>query len=75
MQIVIDEVDHSLYADVILSPSDLVKLEQREMLSGEIIFKRRKCYIGIRIQGPWDYNYEEKDEEGKQSFESNEGIF
>lgn len=56
MQIVIDEIDHALYADVVFSPSELKRLNQAETLHAEVIFKRRKCYVGIRLQGAWDYD-------------------
>ena len=61
MQIIIDEIDHLYYADIIISPNELKRLHQAELLAGEIIYKRRKCYVGIRLQGVYDYDL--KDEE------------
>ena len=60
MQIIIEEVDYAFYADVILSPSEIKRIQQSEMVNGEIIFKRRKCYVGLRLQGVWDYDEEER---------------
>lgn len=73
MQIVIEEVDNVYYADVILTPNDLQKLHQAEMVNGDMHFKHRKCYVGVRLQGFWDY--EEEVKRPKESFESDEGIF
>lgn len=73
MQIVIEEIDNLYYADVILSPNDLQRLHQAEMINGEIYFKHRKCYVGVRLQGSWDY--EEEVKRGKEGFESDAGIF
>jgi hypothetical protein len=56
MQIIIDEIDRLYYADIVLSPSELKRLGQAELLTQEIIYKRKKCYIGLRLQGAWDYD-------------------
>ena len=58
MQIVIEEIDNMYYADLILSPNDMQKIHQAEMLTSEVIFKHRKCYVGVRLQGSWDYDQE-----------------
>lgn len=60
MKIIIDEIDHAFYADVVLSPAELKRIQQTEMVNAEIIFKRRKCYVGLRLQGIWDYDEKEK---------------
>jgi hypothetical protein len=73
MQIVIEEVDNLYYADVILTPNDLNNLHQAEMVNGEVIFKHRKCYVGLRLQGVWDYDEEVKRPDKGQ--ESDEGIW
>jgi hypothetical protein len=69
MQIVIEEIDNLYYADVILTPNDLQKIHQSDMVTGEIIFKHRKCYVGVRSQGTWDYD----DEEVKRKGQGEEG--
>lgn len=73
MQIVIEEIDNIYYADVILTPNDLQKIHLAEMVCEEVIFKHRKCYVGIRAQGTWDYG--EKEPRRKEGFESDEGVF
>lgn len=74
MHVVIDELDHSLYADVVLSPKEINRILKGEMLSGEVIFKRRKCYVGLRLQGLWDY-HDEEDEKREESDEGDERIW
>jgi hypothetical protein len=73
MQIVIEEIDNLYYADVILTPNDLSKLHQADMITGEIIFKHRKCYVGVRLQGTWDYDEEVK--RPKEGEKSDAGIW
>lgn len=73
MQIVIEEVDGAYYADVILSPAELGRIKRNEMVEGQSIFKRRKCYVGVRLRGVWDYD-EEEDEGTEKGSEDNERI-
>lgn len=73
MQIIIEDIDGVYYADVILVPSEIQKLHQAEIITSEINFKRRKCYVGIRLQGVWDYDPEES-KRPKKGFESDEGV-
>ena len=54
MRIIIDEIDYAFYADVSLSPSEMKRLIQMEEITGEVIFKRRKCYVGIHLQREWE---------------------
>jgi hypothetical protein len=65
MQIVIDEVDGAFYSDLVLSPAELLRIKKGEMLEGQVIFRRRKCYVGVRLQGIWDY--EEEDDEREEN--------
>jgi len=73
MQIVIEEIDNIYYADVILTPNDIQNIIRAEMVCSEIIYKHRKCYVGVRSQGTWDN--EEKDARQKESREGDEGIW
>jgi hypothetical protein len=73
MQIIIEEIDNLYYADVVLTPNDLQKIHQSDMVTGEIIFKHRKCYVGVRSQGTWDY--EEPVKRKDQGEEGDEGIW
>lgn len=72
MQLVNDEVDGNYYIDIVLSPAELKRIKQNEMLSAETIIKRRKYYLGIRLQGLWDYSYDEEDDERQE--EDQEGF-
>lgn len=61
MKIIIEEVDGAYYSDLILSPEELKRLKRNETVDAQAIYKRRKIYVGVRLQGIWDYN--EDDEE------------
>ena len=63
MHIIIDEIDGAFYADLILSPAEIKRIKRSEMINGSIIFRRRKCYVGVRLQGLWDYDEEDDDRE------------
>lgn len=65
MQLIADEIDGNTYVDIVISPSELKRVKQNEVVSGQLILKRRKYYIGIRLQGIWDYD-EEEDDEGQE---------
>ena len=72
MQLINDEIDGNQYIDAILSPSELKRMKQQEMICGEMIIKRRKYYLAIRLQGIWDYNEEEDREDEERDFEGDE---
>lgn len=54
MRIVIDEIDHIFYADVILNEQEAHSLNSGSIVAGDVTLKRRKCYIGIRLEGEFD---------------------
>jgi hypothetical protein len=60
MKIVIEEVDGAFYSDLIASPEELKRLKRGETVDGQAIYKRRKIYVGIRLQGVWDYDEDEE---------------
>jgi hypothetical protein len=62
MHIVSDDVDGSYYIDLIISPSELKKIKRNDMISGEAIIKKKRYYLGIRLQGIWDYEEEDDTE-------------
>jgi len=66
MQIVVDEVDKSIYSDIVLSPAEINCIHRGEMISGEVNFNKVKCYIGIRLQGTWEY-FDDEDEETEEN--------
>jgi len=61
MHIVIDEIDGIFYADVILSPSELKRVKRNEMVDGQALVKKRRYYVGVRLQGTYDDDEEESD--------------
>lgn len=62
MHIIIDEIDGAFYSDLVLSPQEVKRIKQNEMVNGQVIFRRRKCYVGIRLQGLWDFDEEDERE-------------
>lgn len=73
MQIIVDEIDGIYYADVILTPNDMQHIRQGEMLTNDVIYKHRKCYVGVRLQGEWDYDEKPVKRKG-QGEEGDDGI-
>lgn len=71
MRITVEDVDGSIYADAILSPAELTRVRHGEMVTAEVIFNRKKCYAGIRLQGEWDYDQEEV-KRSKEDWESDD---
>jgi hypothetical protein len=71
MQLISDEVDGSFYIDAIISPAELQCMKQQEMICGEMIIKRRKYYLAIRLKGIWDYEEEDREDE-ERDFDSDE---
>lgn len=59
MRTILEEVDGQFYSDIIISIDELKSLTRNEMVQGEVIYKRRKCYVGIRLQGVWDQDLED----------------
>lgn len=64
MHIIIEEVDGAYYGDIVLSPAELKRIKRNEMIEGQEIFRRRKVYVGVRLQGLWD----EPDEDDEEDF-------
>ena len=54
---------------MVLNISDLKALKINQTVTGEVIYKRRKCYVGVRLKGVWD-DEEERNEESSQSKKS-----
>lgn len=59
MQIILEKIDGQIYGDILLSPKEISEMNMGEMINGEVIFARKKCYLGVRLRGYWD-NYEEQ---------------
>jgi hypothetical protein len=56
VRIVVEEIDGAFYSDIILSPAEVKRIKRNEMIEGQVIHRRRKCYVGVRLQGLWDIN-------------------
>lgn len=54
MNVIIEEVDGNFYMDVVLSPEEIKRIKRSENIDAQAIFKRRKWYVGARMQGYWD---------------------
>lgn len=67
MKIILEEMDSTLYADVVLSQDDLDELEQGFMVMDKMICHKTTIHIGLRRQRNWD---EDEDESADQSWES-----
>jgi len=72
MFLVLDEVDNSVYGDVIITPKEFERMRYGEMIDGCFIFQKKRFYIGVRLQGLWDN--EEKDVGQEKNIESDERI-
>jgi len=63
MRIVLDNIDGSIYGDIIINPREIESLKQGEMVDGITIFDKKRCYLGVRLQGFWEYEEENQGEE------------
>jgi hypothetical protein len=61
MRIVLENIDGQIYGDIIINPKEMDAMRQGEMIDGMTFFDKKKCYIGLRLQGLWE------DEKEKQS--------
>jgi hypothetical protein len=66
MFIISDEIEGAIYVDLILTPAELKRIERSEMISGEVIIRKRKYYLGVRLKGSWDYEDGEKEPEDER---------
>ena len=64
MHIVIEELEGALIIEAVLSPQEIFRIGNREMIEGETIYKRRKCTVSVRLPSAWDY-FEENEPEGE----------
>lgn len=59
MKVIIDEVDGAFYSDVVITPQDIIKIKQNEIVEAHTTFRRRNIYCGLRLHGIWDEEEEE----------------
>lgn len=63
MQVLIEEIDYEFYAEMCLSKEDLDAIMNGEMVSGSVIFNRRKWHMGVYGPDKWDLYPEEQDDD------------
>ena len=51
MKIIIDELEGAIYCDIILFSKELEKMKEGEMVEGFTVFRRKTCYVGVRMLG------------------------
>jgi len=65
MELVLDEVDGSMYGDIVLTFREFDAMRMGEMIMCEYTFEGKKYYIGARLDRGWFYEDEEiKEVEG-----------
>lgn len=60
MKIIVEEIENNYYADVVLDNSDLEEIRDGDIISGEVVVRRRTCHVGVRLKSVFD-TYEWKD--------------
>lgn len=55
MRIILEEVDGSVYQDVILNREEARGLLEGELIEADSILKSKRHYIGVRIGEEWRY--------------------
>jgi hypothetical protein len=63
MRIILENIDGSIYGDIIISPREIETLKMGEMVDSMTYLDKKKCYIGVRLQGSWDEEEEKQIEE------------
>lgn len=54
MRIIIDEIDGTFYADIILYNDDLEHLQDGKVVQDKVTIRRRLCYVGVQLEdGSW----------------------
>ncbi len=54
MKIVCEKVEPDFYAEIILTPQDIQKMENHEIIEELLLFQYRKLFISVRLRGLWD---------------------
>ena len=55
MRIILEEVDHSYYQDIILTEDELDLLKDGHILEGSTLLKSRRFNVGMRVGEKWRY--------------------
>lgn len=55
MQIFPEKVEGDYYIDITLTDEELKNIQNREMIQGSTVIKKDRCYVGIFLQGQWNY--------------------
>lgn len=63
MQIIAEDIDGAFYFDIHLGVDEIGRLNDKEMVGGAVICKRRKYYIGLYLNGALHNESKEEQEE------------
>ena len=58
MKIILDEMDGTSYADIILEAKEVKNLSEGYLVPGDVYYKRNRWYVGIRLEGEFDEDFE-----------------
>ena len=56
MRLIVEEIDGSIYGDIILTNKDMELLEKKRVIESMNIAKAKRVYIGIRLGEEWCHN-------------------
>jgi hypothetical protein len=74
MFIVSDNVDGSYYIDLIINSDELKRLQKSEMISGQVMIRKKRFFLGIRLKGTWDNEEFSSDKIPEGQSENQEGF-
>jgi hypothetical protein len=60
MQILIEMIEGSAYADIIVSAKELERMKYGEMVDGHSMLGKKRCFVGVRMRNVWEDDYEEE---------------
>ena len=70
MHIILEKIEGVIYGDIILSPKDIERITCGELIDSTTRVDKNRCYLGVRLQGYWEKNYEEDEEIYKECDET-----
>lgn len=65
MRIILDELDEDVYGDIVISHQEVMRLQRGEMVDGCTVFQRNRLILGVRLQGLWDEEEDDWEEEDR----------
>lgn len=70
MFVIWEEIDDSIYLELVVNPSEVDRLKENEMICAEKYLNNKKHYISVRLKGVWDV----KEERNQRSEKNKEGF-